>query len=182
MFRVPRLVEGLRDPRVVRHDDRLRLPLGQRPLLEGPQVFSPLDVHPPLLQDPQGLVVRHPLERRLHGFQELDRATHSHDVLRTLLRDPLARMGDDAFRVLNHLIHARPRLLHFRVPVLREMPGRAGFLRTERRADVVDFFHREDERFRVELPGLRQVRLAAEVLHREEGRAALAARGRNHRR
>src|SRR5439155_1086278 len=36
MLRIPALVEGLGDPRVVGHDDRLRLALGQRAFLEGP--------------------------------------------------------------------------------------------------------------------------------------------------
>src|SRR5207249_5689083 len=48
------------------------------------------------------------------------------------------RVGDDAFSVLDHVIHARPRLLHLRMPVFRQMPRGARFLRAERRTDIVN--------------------------------------------
>src|SRR5436309_8707384 len=121
-FRVPGLVEGLRDPRIVRHDDRLRLALGQRPFLQGAEVLAPLDLDAFFLESLQSLVIRHPFERRLHGLQELGGAAHRGDVVRPLLGNPLARVGDDAFSVLDHVIHARPRLLHLRMPVFRQMP------------------------------------------------------------
>ena len=66
------------------------------------------------------------------------------------------------------------------MPVLRQVARRAGLLRAERRAEVVDLLHGEDEGLRIELPRLGQVGLAAEVLHLEEGGAALAPRGRDH--
>src|SRR5438093_1074261 len=46
MLRVPRLVERLGDPRIVRHDDRLRLSFRQGAFLEGPKVLAPLEIDP----------------------------------------------------------------------------------------------------------------------------------------
>src|SRR2546426_4420368 len=88
MLRIPGLVEGLSDPRIVRHDDRLRLALGQRALLQGAKGFAPFDLHALFLEDLQRLVVGHPLERWFHGLQELGSAAHRDDVVRALLRDP----------------------------------------------------------------------------------------------
>ncbi len=45
VLRVPRLVERLRSPGVVRYDDRLRLAFRERTFLERPEVFAPLDIH-----------------------------------------------------------------------------------------------------------------------------------------
>src|SRR6266702_6816529 len=179
---VPRFIERLCDARVMRDDDRLRGALRERAFLERPEVFAPLDVHALRLEPLEGLVVRQLLERRLHGLQEFRRPAEGDDILRPFLRDALARMRDHALRVFDDLVHPRPRLLHLRMPVLREMAGRPGFLRAERRSDVVDPLHREDERLGVELPRLREVGLAAEVLQLEQGRAAFAPRGGNHRR
>src|SRR5205814_9470517 len=68
------------------------------------------------------------------------------------------------------------------MPVFRQVSRRPGFLGAERGPDVVDLLHREDEGLRVELPRLREKGLATEVVDLEEGRAALAARRRDHRR
>src|SRR5205823_12987339 len=70
MLRIPRLVERLCDPRVVRHDDRLRLALRQGSLFQGAQVLPPFEHDSFRLQALQGLVVCEPLERRLDGLQE----------------------------------------------------------------------------------------------------------------
>ena len=74
VLRVPCLVEGLRDSRVVRDDDRPRLAFGQRSLLERAKVFPPLHLDALRLQHLQRLIVRHALEGRLDGLQEFRRA------------------------------------------------------------------------------------------------------------
>ena len=74
MFRVACLVERLRDSRVMRDDDRLRLAFGQRPLLERAKVLAPLHLDALRLEHLQGLIVRHALEGRLDGLQEFRRA------------------------------------------------------------------------------------------------------------
>src|SRR5947208_10218363 len=180
MLRVPRLIERLGDSRIVRYDDRLRLPFRQGAFLEGPEVLAPLEIDPLRLEQFQRVVVGHPLEGRLHGFQEVRRPAHRDDIVRTFLRDALARVREHALRVLDHVVHAGPGLLHLRMPVLRQVARRAGLLRAERRAEVVDLLHGEDEGLRIELPRLGQVSLAAEILHLEEGGAAPAPRGRDH--
>src|SRR3972149_818297 len=55
-------------------------------------------------------------------------------------------------------------------------------LGAERRADVVHLLQGEHERLRVELPGLREVRLLPEVLAPEQRAPPLRADGRDHRR
>ena len=82
----------------------------------------------------------------------------------------------------DHGVHPDPGLFHLGMPVFRQVSRRPGFLGAERGPDVVDLLHREDEGLRVELPRLRQKGLATEVVDLEEGRAALAARRRDHRR
>src|SRR3990170_3844789 len=180
LLRIPRLVEGLGDPGIVRHDHGLRLPLREDPFLQGPEVLSPFDLHPLGHEELESLVVREPFEGRRDGLEELRRAAEGDDLVRTLLRDAPADMGDDSFRVPEDVVHPRPGLLHLRVPELRQVAGRSGLLGPERGTDVVHLLHREDESLRIELPGLGQVRLPSEVFDLEEGRAALATRGGKH--
>src|SRR5439155_23237694 len=80
MLRIPGLVEGLRDPRIVRHDDRLRLAPGQRPLIQGAEVLAPLDLHAFFLESLQSLVIRHPFVRLLLGLAELRLPAQRGDV------------------------------------------------------------------------------------------------------
>src|SRR2546430_9634801 len=68
------------------------------------------------------------------------------------------------------------------MPVFRQVSLRRGFPGAERRPEVVYFPHPEDEGLGVELPRLGQEGLATEVVDLEEGRPALAARRRDHRR
>ena len=64
------------------------------------------------------------------------------------------------------------------MPVLRQMPNRAAFLRPERRRDAIHVLQRINQNLKVQLAALRQVQVLVEVLQAEKRGATLAS-GRN---
>ena len=131
---------------------------------------------PGLVEDLDRLGVGDPRERRQHRFELRGVALEDLQVLRAALEHPADEVADELLGELAEPFELEEGDLGLDHPELHQVAAGLRLLGPEGRAEAVDLAERRGRRLEVELAGLREVGLVAEVVGLEQRRGALAGR------
>ncbi len=181
VLRVRLHVERLDGGREARHDQRPVQVGDQRGLLVRSQVVSEGDRETFLLELRDGLTIRGSGERLLDPFELRGVALQALQILPGPIQRPLDEGHDEILGQLDEALELEEGDLGLHHPELGQVPARLGLLGPERGSEAVDLAEGRRRGLEVELPGLGEVRLVAEVIGLEEGRGAFDRRPRQDR-